>query len=701
MAYELTIKTSCRMEIRALEPKIAKQIEERIDALIEDPRPDGVTKMKLVNTDGIYRIRSGGYRIIYTFGDNWVKLLAVLQRSNKTYRKLDQYQRQGPADAAHESDPNIKEALEDEDRVYQTPTFTPKLNQQDAINLPRPVTEAFLEELAVPERFHSMLLRCSTLDDLLNLPIGESWVTLVYDALTESVNLDQREQQPDFIVQKPSDLITFRESELMPFLLKLDPAQIKLTTWASDGPTMIRGGAGTGKSTVLLYRVKHLLENAPEHATVLFTTYTNALVNASKQLLEQLLTKEQYARVTVSTCDKMAHQIVRKGRRTGKMEASGNTHQILKQLLEDYVPTNMNKIEAASIRKKLKQMSARYLMEEFEWIIEGRDLQSPEAYQETTRTGRGFALHKKMRTVIWDLYQVYKQAVSEQNIERWSALRHEALQRVSSQQYPERFDFVFVDEAQDLSPVALRLMAEFCASSKGLCFAADDKQSIYSKSYKWSDAHERLNFKGRTRKLKRNFRSTRQIDDAAFALLQQIADEDIEASESIHEDTLPILVQKTPAAKTPVWIQRFMTEMSRHLRVNVHSGAVLVPNQKIGKALAEALDAKGLPARYFQGKDLDLSATVIKVMTLHTAKGLEFPMVVITGLEPGTYPIRSQFTDESVFLERERDFRKLLYVAMTRSMRGVMIVLSENNIPECLQNITPDQWNVIENGAKI
>jgi superfamily I DNA and RNA helicase len=120
---------------------------------------------------------------------------------------------------------------------------------------------------------------------------------------------------PTSSCHRRSDLVRFKEGDLLGFLLRLDEDQLKLTQWAMKGPTMVRGGAGTGKSTVALYRVKALLERprASAKERVLFTTYTRSLLTVTQQLLEQLLTPDQLQRVEVATCDQIAWRIVVRG----------------------------------------------------------------------------------------------------------------------------------------------------------------------------------------------------------------------------------------------------------------------------------------------------------------------------------------------------------------------------------------------------
>src|SRR5690606_37415821 len=104
--------------------------------------------------------------------------------------------------------------------------------------------------------------------------------------------------------------------------------------------TMVRGGAGTGKSTVALYRVKEVLERpgSTGQETVRFATYTAALTAVTKQLLEQMLTPEQLARVKVATCDQIARGIVAAGRKVESPESSTEGLRRLAKLRASFVP---------------------------------------------------------------------------------------------------------------------------------------------------------------------------------------------------------------------------------------------------------------------------------------------------------------------------------------------------------------------------
>jgi hypothetical protein len=194
-------------------------------------------------------------------------------------------------------------------------------------------------------------------------------------------------QQPDLVVPSTEHLVRFKEGDLLGFLLQLDEDQRRLTRWALTGPTMVRGGAGTGKSTVALYRVKELMERpgATGRERVLFTTYTRALLTVTRQLLEQILSPEQLRRVTVATCDQVAHEVVSSKRKIGKVEGDRDALRRLSTLRKRHHPTGVSAFEARLRARALERLSDAWLLEEFDWILDGRGLTTLDEYLQTPR----------------------------------------------------------------------------------------------------------------------------------------------------------------------------------------------------------------------------------------------------------------------------------------------------------------------------
>jgi superfamily I DNA/RNA helicase len=301
-----------------------------------------------------------------------------------------------------------------------------------------------------------------------------------------------------------------------------------------------------------------------------------------------------------------------------------------------------------------------------------------------------------MRAAVWELHQALRARLAAAGVETFVAIRREAAEAVRTAEDAARFDHVLVDEAQDLAPVSLRLLASLARTPAGLFFAADAKQSIYARGAGWTSADPRLQFKGRTAVLQRNYRSTAEIDAAAFALLAAEPDEALAASASPNTGPLPVLLRRVPREREATWAAQFVRQMARHLRIQVHASAVLVPDKAAGVAVAAGMSEAGVAARFFEGRELDLGAPQVKVLTFHAAKGLEFPSVVVCGLHPGSYPVPEEHDEPGAFDEALRHHRRLLYVACTRAMRGLLLIEPDGCRDAALEGIGDDRWNVQE-----
>ncbi len=75
MAYRIEIKASARKEIAALPRRDQRRVVGAIEALAEEPRPQGVRK--LIGAEDAYRVRVGDYRIVYQIRDDVLIVFVV------------------------------------------------------------------------------------------------------------------------------------------------------------------------------------------------------------------------------------------------------------------------------------------------------------------------------------------------------------------------------------------------------------------------------------------------------------------------------------------------------------------------------------------------------------------------------------------------------------------------------------------------
>lgn len=277
-------------------------------------------------------------------------------------------------------------------------------------------------------------------------------------------------------------------------------------------------------------------------------------------------------------------------------------------------------------------------------------------------------------------------------------LRQRAAQIVRSGAWTERFDGVLVDEAQDLDPTVLRLLVSVCRTPNRLFVAADANQSIYGSGFRWSDVHEDLRFTGRTGVLRRNHRSTREIGEAAHSYLREGGLEDPGEGQDYAEiGPKPAVRVVEDRRDEAALLARFLIGAAKEFRLGVGACAVLVPSQGAGKKLAVGLASAGLEAAYMSGRDLDLGRGGVKILNLKSAKGLEFPIVAIAGLSHGRMPGVPKDASGGELEEALLRERRTLYVAMTRAMRALLVVLPANpanGAAPLLEGFDDDHWNI-------
>ncbi|MDP2662959.1 MAG: AAA family ATPase, partial [Dehalococcoidia bacterium] len=465
MRFEISVKPTFLNQLRAMPNKDVGLMIKKVVILQTDPSPRGSLKKKMEGYKDLYRLRAGDYRVFYNYGDGWVTLLGVgthdMYGNPPAFWSPNLDTRAVPSGDLS-AEPN---RLGTRDRKGRW-EWIDQESEQTKTDLARPIDNALVERLNVPKEFWPALCVCRTVEDLYSAKVPNSIRDRVFDAAS-APNYDLVLQQPDYVTGDPSNLLRFVEGDLPGFLLKLDAYQEKYVEWAisETGPTLVKGGPGTGKSTIALYRVRSFLRvlraSGVPRPRILFTTYTNALTRFSEQLLRHLLGDDSEL-VEVRTADRVANDLVSRVDGPQKVAYAKD----IKPFLTDAISSSAFNGGAKSRPQALtiQGMTGDYLFEEIGSVIEANGLQSLDEYVAIPRSAQSIPLNASQRAAVWRVYESLSQIMRRKGWISLQELHRRALDLLRSGSSLDRYDAVVIDEAQDLDPNLLRTLFALCRS---------------------------------------------------------------------------------------------------------------------------------------------------------------------------------------------------------------------------------------------
>jgi superfamily I DNA/RNA helicase/mRNA-degrading endonuclease RelE of RelBE toxin-antitoxin system len=682
--WAISITDTFFNELLNIPQAVQKKVSKIVKVLEADPiSAQGDAKKLKGYANHVYRVRLGDYRLFYTFGQGWVKLLSIRKRDERTYEtELPDFQPPAP--------PPSNTTLTPKPTVVIPPPHPSSGLVTTA--LPMALTEDILQQWQIPAGYWPEILAVKNAEAILELSIPDTLINRIIDNLYPRP-IEEISTQREYVLQHPEDLDRFVEGSLSAFLLKLDPEQDALRDFGKQGPVLVKGGPGTGKSTLALYRVKTLLSRG--YQPLLFTTYTNALVAYSEQLLAQLLGQPpSEAGVNVSTVDGLVYRQYVTTYGKPKLAQDAQIEALFQETLQTVTMPGQNVFARRAQQQILERLGTAYLLQEFDTVIEGWGISTLEDYLAHDRRGRGIPLQASVREAVWATYQDWRQRMAKAGLITWAQMRMQAV-NLALRLEEKPYQAVVIDEAQDLSPVSLRFLLALVPSLAGVYLTADASQSLYQRGFSWKQVHQDLQVTGRTLLLKRNYRNTEQIITACTAILQGTEAGDMDSlvqEPSPHQGAIPTVQLTDSLDQTAQMIQTFLADATKKHRLPIHGGAVLCPSNQMAEDMARALDRLGLKARFFHGNQLDLKATCIKVLTLHSAKGLEFPFVAVVGLQEGRFPrIDSNLPEGEVPAVLDEQ-RRLFFVGCSRAMRALTVLGSRSNPSTLLDSLSAPHW---------
>jgi superfamily I DNA/RNA helicase len=339
-----------------------------------------------------------------------------------------------------------------------------------------------------------------------------------------------------------------------------------------------------------------------------------------------------------------------------------------------------------------------FLLDEVHQVIKAGNLSEPE-YLKARRYGRGQPLQEGARRPVWMAYEMYQSELVSHGLADWEDVPVMALAELDKQPLELPFDQVVVDEAQDLTAAEIRLASRLGAA---VFLVGDVAQSIYTRGYTWRDAG--LALQGRSFSLRRNFRNTRQVAEAAAGLVRHnvelVASEDwVDPELTRRVGPKPFVLQATGRDhEIPAICDRIL-DLAGGGEFRIADFAVLCRFNDQCTRVSEYLTAHHVPTLIRdRNSPFDILEQKVKVLTIHAAKGLEFPVVFVLGWHEGQLPYLVHDADaERADTEVEAE-RMLAYVAMTRAAEVLYLVTSPERPSRFLDEIPPEMVVRVDQG---
>jgi superfamily I DNA/RNA helicase len=461
----------------------------------------------------------------------------------------------------------------------------------------------------------------------------------------------------------------------------LHPEQRKYAERSYAGPFRLSGGAGTGKTVVLLHRASMLARRSPD-SRVLLTTFTKNLADQLRTDLSRLDPGLPYAAdlaepgVSVYGIDALASAVLRRAGTDIATDAEAVLGAATTQVSGRTAGTAwQDAVDAAGGTLPAPLRSTQFLAAEYAQVVLPNRITSREAYYKVRRPGRGVALDRAKRAAVWDVVEAYRaQARIAGSVDFAEAATIAAahLRRVATAHGTFIADHVLVDEGQDLGPAHWQLMRALAGEHADDLFIAEDShQRIYGQRIVLSQFGIRV--VGRSQRLTLNYRTTAQNLAYAINVLRggtyvdlEDAAESSAAYRSARSGPVPRLI---PCATLSEELDR-AADLIRSWVAETDAPetiAVLVREQRQRDRVVTGLAERGVTVRAVDREHIKPGQPV--AMTMHRAKGTEFSRVLLFGVDQGTIPrpLRDEQYAEEAWADALLRERSLLYVAATRA----------------------------------
>jgi superfamily I DNA/RNA helicase len=384
----------------------------------------------------------------------------------------------------------------------------------------------------------------------------------------------------------------------------------------SPGYWLIRGAAGSGKTTTSLLRLNLAARywrdrrqqlGLPGPVRILVMTFNRTLRGYIEKLAREQIKPGPDVKIEITTFGAWSREL------TGAVVLDHDPRaERIRQLASGHVPG----------------WQPRFLVDEVDYIL-GRFLQSDRiSYLDARREGRGGTprVERPVRLrLLSEVIEPFQDWKRERGLADWADLAVD----LAENRRAEPYDVAIIDETQDFSANQIRAIQNHLAKDFTCTFVRDNTQRIYANAFRWAEVG--IQFGGQSRRLQKNYRNTKQI--AAFARPL------VDGLEAVEDESLPDFKGCTREGRKPsVLLGRYSDQLDwvvDYLENQVSSGETVAFLHPMGwfKDLRYRLDREGIKweslTRESEWPDDD--NVTVGLCTMHSAKGLEFDHVIIIG----------------------------------------------------------------------
>ena len=458
------------------------------------------------------------------------------------------------------------------------------------------------------------------------------------------------------------------------------PSPEQLLILEDDGPgfRLIRGAAGSGKTTSALLRLRQLCGSRRNRrirldlvdpVRVLVLTFNRTLRGYINQLAAEQINPADDLVLTVETFGRWALNLV--------------GHQnIMRDNGEQWIRSLLSGSDVADEDQDYFVGEVAYVLGRFPPDQRGK-------YLEATRSGRGRAPavpQELRRRLLTEVVHPYEERKSERGMVDWNDV---ALK--TSMVPSQRYDVVIVDESQDFSANQMRAVLKHLDKDHATTFIIDATQRIYPQGFLWREFD--INMRPEmVFTLAGNHRNTAEIVRLASSLVRELPpDEDgmLPDEEACEESgVLPEVVAGKYSAQIGYMLDHVQSRLST-------GDTVAILHPKGGgwfDYTRNVLRQREIGhCELTQEREWPTGPELVALSTIHSAKGLEFDHVLIPGLSDEVTPHGDEDGDGTL-----DSLRRLIAMGVGRARKTVKLGYKPEERSTVFSHIDPESYRLVE-----